>query len=55
MTTPTTINCLISNNLQTINLVRPSVVVLELCHARRNILTLDEETILRAAKDLSLC
>jgi pheromone shutdown protein TraB len=39
--------------LQTIQRVQPNLVLLELCHARRNILTLDEETILREAKDIS--
>jgi pheromone shutdown protein TraB len=39
--------------IETIQKVQPNVVVLELCQSRRNILTLDEETILREASDLN--
>lgn len=34
--------------------VRPHIVVLELCNARTNILSLDEETVLEEAKNIDL-
>ena len=34
--------------------VRPNRVVIELCESRSNILKLDEETVLREAKDLDI-
>lgn len=34
--------------------VRPHIVVVELCKARTNILSLDEETVLREAKEINL-
>jgi len=40
--------------MKTIQKVQPTLVLLELCHSRRNILMLDEETILREAADMSL-
>ena len=38
---------------QTIELTQPDVVLLELCNSRVNILSLDEETLLREAKDIN--
>ena len=40
--------------LQTILAVQPDVVLLELCHGRRNILAMDEEMLLKEAKNLNL-
>lgn len=40
--------------LKVIKNVKPDVVVLELCKSRDNILTLDEETILRESKNLNM-
>lgn len=34
--------------------VKPHIVVLELCNARTNILSLDEETVLREAKNIDM-
>nr|CAG4644182.1 EOG090X0AQH [Lepidurus arcticus] len=39
---------------KTIRLVQPNVIVVELCKSRMNMLHLDEETILREAKDLNI-
>jgi len=40
--------------VQTIQLTQPDVVVVELCKSRINILSLDEETLLREAKNINL-
>jgi hypothetical protein len=43
-----------SKKKKVIRKVQPDFVMLELCASRANILSLDEETVLREAKDMSV-
>ncbi len=40
--------------LQTIEAVQPDIVLMELCDSRLNLLSIDEETLMREAKDLNM-
>ena len=40
--------------LQTIDAVKPDIVMVELCNSRVNILQLDEETLLEEAKNINM-